>query len=174
MQRLTISMDDELAARFDLLIQQRGYANRSEAVRDMIRQMLALHVLKHHPEEEAVGIVSYAYNHHERQLAPRLTNFQHSHSQSMISTLHVHIDESECVETAIFRGKSREVQRLANEMMALPCVRHGSLNLIPILKAESLEREHDHLHDHEHSHGDYLHSHPHDHDHHHHEDDHHH
>ena len=86
-------------------------------------------------------MLSYAYNHHERQLAMRMTEYQHEHAGEVISTMHVHATHDECVETVVIRGSAEDVVALSRRLSAEPGVRHGRLNLIPVS-----EKEPDHAH----------------------------
>ena len=147
MQRLPLSIDDELAERFDAYLAEHGYANRSECFRDMLRNQLASEDVKANPDAECVGILSYAYNHHERQLAMRMTEYQHEHAGEVISTMHVHATHEECVESVVIRGKAHHVVSLSQRLSAEPGVRHGSLNLIP-LTPDDRDLAHDHQHEH--------------------------
>lgn len=132
MQRLTISLDDELAEAFDQLMQKRGYANRSEAVRDLLRRELGESDLASGTSKECVAVLSYVFDHHERQLASRLTGLQHDHHDLAIATMHAHISHEDCVETVILRGATRKVQEFAHAVIAESGVRHGEVKLIPV------------------------------------------
>ncbi len=131
MERYTISLDEDLARAFDQLIRSRGYTNRSEAIRDMLRQELERSRLSREEAPHCVASLSYVYNHHERQLAERLTTHQHEAHDLVVSTMHVHLDHDHCLETVILRGPTPEVRRFADALCAERGVRHGSLNLIP-------------------------------------------
>jgi len=137
MNRFTISLDEELAQAFDQLIRSRGYTNRSEAIRDMLRQELEHTRLARQEAPHCVASLSYVYNHHERQLAERLTDHQHHAHDLVVSTMHVHLDHDHCLEAVILRGATEEVRRFADRLSAERGVRHGQLNLIPV-DAESL------------------------------------
>jgi CopG family transcriptional regulator, nickel-responsive regulator len=132
MQRLTISLDDDLAKAFDELIQRRGYANRSEAVRDLLRRELGESDLTSGTAKQCVAVLSYVFDHHERQLSTRLTSLQHDHHDLAIATMHAHISHEDCVETVILRGATREVTDFAQAVIAETGVRHGQVQLIPI------------------------------------------
>lgn len=132
MERFTISLDTELAREFDALIAERGYSNRSEAVRDLLRAQLEQWRQTHDESPHCVASLSYVYNHHERELAERLMAIQHSHHDLMVSTLHAHLDHENCIETAILRGPTREVRRFAEALIAERGVRHGKLNLVAV------------------------------------------
>ncbi len=138
MERFTISLDEELAQAFDQLIRSRGYTNRSEAIRDMLRRELEHARLARQEAPHCVAILSYVYNYHERQLAERLTDHQHHAHDLVVSTMHVHLDHDHCLEAVILRGATQEVRRFADRLSAERGVRHGQLNLIPV-DAESLQ-----------------------------------
>ena len=142
MERFTISLDESLAQEFDALIRARGYANRSEAVRDMLRRELESHRLSREEAPFCVASLAYVYNHHERRLSERLTDLQHRAHDLVVSTMHVHLDHDHCLETLFLRGATTEVRVLAVKISAERGVRHASLNLVP---AES-EGVHDHIH----------------------------
>lgn len=131
MRRLTISVDDALADEFDALIERKGYANRSEAFRDLVRTALNAEDLRGARATHCVATLSYVYNHHERQLATRLTSMQHEHHDVTVAAMHAHLDHDNCIETLILRGATREVQAFADAVMAQTGVRHGRLNLVP-------------------------------------------
>ncbi|MBI2769939.1 MAG: nickel-responsive transcriptional regulator NikR [Burkholderiales bacterium] len=132
MQRFTISLDEELAEEFDKLINQRGYVNRSEAVRDLIRQRLGSAVLDAHQAKWCVATVSYVYDHHEHAVTARLMDLQHEHHDLVISSLHTHLDHDNCMETVILRGPTLAVQDCAGQLTALRGVRHGQVHLLPL------------------------------------------
>lgn len=140
MQRLTISLDDELAAAFDALIQQRGYANRSEAIRDLLRRELGESDLSSGAATECVGVLSYVFDHHARQLSSRLTDMQHEHHDLAIATLHAHISHEDCVEAVILRGGTQQVQAFGQAVIAETGVRHGQLQLIPLAAPKPIWR----------------------------------
>ena len=124
--RFGISIDDRLLRRFDALIGEKGYVNRSEAIRDLIRAALVEEQWAR-GEEEAVGTVTLVYDHHTRDLADRLTEQQHHHHDAIVSTLHVHLDAHHCLEVVVVKGKARDVKRLADELIGTKGVKHGKL-----------------------------------------------
>lgn len=132
MERFTISLDEVLAESFDHLIRERGYANRSEAVRDMIRRELESRRVEKAEAPHCVASLSYVYNHHERRLAERLTDLQHHAHDIVVSSMHVHLDHDNCLETLFLRGHTEEVRAFAEKLSAERGVRHGTLNLIPV------------------------------------------
>jgi CopG family nickel-responsive transcriptional regulator len=132
MDRFTISLDENLATAFDDLIKERGYATRSEAVRDILRSHLQVSEQKRNQKGSCVAALSYVYNHHERELAERLTSIQHEHHELTVSTMHAHLDHEECIETVILKGSINQVRQFADEIIAETGVRHGQLNLISV------------------------------------------
>jgi CopG family transcriptional regulator, nickel-responsive regulator len=132
MDRFTISLDTNLANAFDELIKQRGYATRSEAVRDILRGHLQHSAEKRDARGTCVANLSYVYNHHERELADRLTNIQHAHHELTISTMHAHLDHDQCIESVMLKGPVKRVREFAEEIIAERGVRHGVLNLINV------------------------------------------
>ncbi|MCB1954852.1 MAG: nickel-responsive transcriptional regulator NikR [Rhodocyclaceae bacterium] len=130
MERITISLDGDLATAFDALIAERGYRNRSEAMRDLLRAELERARGGRDDGAFCIAALSYVYNHHERELAERLTGIQHRHHDLTVSTLHAHLDHDNCLECTVLRGPSAEVRRFADALVAERGVRHGSLNLI--------------------------------------------
>lgn len=144
MRRLTISVDDDLADTFDKLVQDKGYENRSEAFRDLVRQALGRASLQDESAKYCVGALSYIYNHHERQLASRLTSMQHDHHDLAVSTLHAHLDHENCIEAVILRGPTQAVLQFADAVQAQPGVRHGNFNPIPIELETAGRRKHVH------------------------------
>lgn len=150
MERFTISLDEQLARQFDELIRQQGYQNRSEAVRDMLRQRLEADRLEQGAAPYCIASLSYVYNHHERDLASRLMTIQHDHHDLGLSTMHVHLDHDNCLETVILRGATAQVRCFAEAMIAERGVRHGQLNLVPV----DMDMQHHHHH------GEHIHSHP--------------
>jgi len=132
MERFTISLDESLAQAFDALIRARGYANRSEAVRDMLRRELDQHRLERQEAPHSVAALSYVYNHHERRLAERLTDLQHHAHDLVVSSMHVHLDHEHCLEALFLRGHTDAVRVFAEKLSAERGVRHGILNLVPV------------------------------------------
>lgn len=152
MERFTISLEDELAKQFDVFIKEKGYSNRSEAMRDLIRTKLEEKRLHANDEGFCVGTLSYVYNHHESELAGRLTSAHHDHHDLTMSTTHVHLDHDNCLEMVILRGPIKDVQNFSDSVMAVRGVRHGNLHMVPITVSEESHHDHDHGHGHSHSH----------------------
>ena len=124
--RFGISINDRLLERFDRLIEEKGYVNRSEAIRDLIRNALVEEAWSKE-DEEAVGTVSLVYDHHTRDLADKLTEHQHSHHKEIVSSLHVHLDAHHCLEVVVLKGKAKDIKRLAEELIGTKGVKHGKL-----------------------------------------------
>ncbi|MDP2183693.1 MAG: nickel-responsive transcriptional regulator NikR [Actinomycetota bacterium] len=122
--RFGISADERLLDRFDALISEKGYVNRSEAIRDLIRNSL-VEELWNVGEERAVGTVTLVYDHHSTDLADKLTEHQHSHHEEIVSTLHIHLDAHHCLEVVVLRGQAKEIKRLADELIGTKGVKHG-------------------------------------------------
>jgi CopG family nickel-responsive transcriptional regulator len=117
--RFGISADERLLERFDALIAEKGYVNRSEAVRDLIRSALVERQWES-GDEETVGTVTLVYDHHASDLAERLTDHE-----EIISTLHIHLDAHHCLEVVVLRGQAREISRLASALIGTKGVKHG-------------------------------------------------
>jgi CopG family transcriptional regulator, nickel-responsive regulator len=146
MDRFTISLSEDLAKAFDQLILRKGYQNRSEAVRDMLRTELETERLARHEAPNCVASLSYVYDHHARDLTERLNSLQHAHHELVLSSMHVHLDHDNCLETVILRGATEQVSRFANALMAERGVRHGKLNVVPVDTDEHGHNHHRHLH----------------------------
>jgi len=153
-ERFTMSVESQLAQEFDEFLKRKGYSNRSEAVRDLIRGALASEQLATGGDGPCVGVLSYMYDHHERELSKRLTQTHHAHYNLTVTTLHMHLDHDLCVESVLLKGNASDVRAFAESVMARPGIRHGQLHRIP-LDAEAAARDpgHDHTHPHGHGHG---------------------
>jgi CopG family nickel-responsive transcriptional regulator len=140
MERFTISLDDDLARAFDAYIAAGGYANRSEAVRDLIRARLESTTTYVADHGHCVASLSYVYNHEARELAERLAARQHAHHDLTVAAMHVHLDHEDCLETLVLQGPTPTVRDFAATLIAEPGVRHGAVNLVGV------ERAHRHSH----------------------------
>lgn len=141
MQRVTITMEDELLAELDALVSRRGYQNRSEALRDLTRAGLR-QVDPPAPDAACVAALVYVYDHARRDLPNRLANEFHDHHQMAISTLHVHLDPESCLEVTVLRGRAKDVQHMADHVTAERGVRHGQLVMVPHRKSSNLSDRH--------------------------------
>ena len=126
--RIGVAIDSDLLEKFDVLIGQRGYTNRSEAFRDLVREEL---VRKRWDEGEAevVGTVTLVYDHHVRLLSEKLNALQHDHHQNILSTIHVHLDHDNCLEVLIVKGKGKDVRKIADALISTKGVKHGRLTV---------------------------------------------
>jgi CopG family nickel-responsive transcriptional regulator len=146
MRRITISVDESLAKQFDDLIERHGYQNRSEAFRDLVRERLEQERKTMHETRFCVATVNYIYNHHERELASRLVTLQHDHHDLCVSTMHVHLDHENCLETTILRGTFKAVSAFANSLVAQSSVRHGNIHIVPVEMDVPSRKQHSHFH----------------------------
>ena len=152
MERFTMSLEDKLAEEFDAFIQKKGYSNRSEAMRDLIRSALEKEQLKQAASGHCIAALSYVYNHHESELASRVTSTHHHHHDLTLSTMHVHMDHDNCLETVILQGHVGEVQEFADSILAVRGVRHGHLHMIATDEETTTHHDHKHGHDRSHTH----------------------
>jgi len=128
LSRIGVAIDSELLRKFDQLISSRGYTNRSEAFRDMIRDELVQKSWES-PDSQVVGTVTMVYDHHVRMLNEKLNDLQHDHHEQILSTLHVHLDHDNCLEVVIVKGKASAVQAIADKLISTKGVKHGRLIL---------------------------------------------
>ncbi len=126
--RFGVSMEKSLLDEFDSLCSSKGYANRSEAIRDMIRNLLIENALQDE-NTEGVGALTLVYNHHQRELEEKLTEYQHHHLHAIISSVHVHLNPHLCLEVLLLRGKAKEIKKIADGLIATKGVQHGKLVL---------------------------------------------
>lgn len=123
--RFGVSMSEELLEKFDRIMVQKGYANRSEALRDLVREVLVQREWQ--SNEQVVGVVTLLYDHHVRNLEAALTEVQHEHHEQILSTMHIHLDHDNCLEIVAVRGKGRQIEEIATKLIGLKGVRHGKL-----------------------------------------------
>ncbi|HYH01594.1 MAG TPA: nickel-responsive transcriptional regulator NikR [Bacillota bacterium] len=126
LQRFGVSIDTALLDQFDKLIAAKGYTNRSEAIRDLMRDFLI--------EEEwqggsgvAVGTITLVYNHHQREMADKLTDLQHQYHDHIVSVLHVHLDAHNCLEVLVVKGEKTAIQTIAGRLISTKGVKHCKL-----------------------------------------------
>ena len=152
MQRVTITIDDELMRELDRIIAAQGYQNRSEAIRDLARAGLRQAAAESGGASDCVAALVYVYDHNARQLSKRLADTFHEHHEMSLASMHSHLDHDSCMEVTILRGKTGKVQHFAEHVIAERGVRHGRLVLVPtemLIKPHSHEEgEHDHPHPH--------------------------
>ncbi|HUS71710.1 MAG TPA: nickel-responsive transcriptional regulator NikR, partial [Sedimentisphaerales bacterium] len=128
-ERIGVSLDKKLLSMFDKLIAKQGYQNRSEAIRDLIRRQLSGERLQN-PKARAVGAVFLVYDHHSTKLMRKLTDLQHSHILQTISSMHIHLDEHDCLEVIVLRGQVGEINKMADSLLSLKDVKLGRTNLL--------------------------------------------
>jgi CopG family nickel-responsive transcriptional regulator len=134
--RFGVAMDRPLLERFDAIVAERG-VTRSEILRDLVRAEVARSQVK--GGAPAVATLTLVYDHHVRELTEKLTEFQHQLGEGVRSTLHIHLDHDRCLEVIVMRGRSDELKRVADRMLATRGVTHGGLELIA-------DEDHDHDH----------------------------
>jgi CopG family nickel-responsive transcriptional regulator len=139
MQRITVTIDDDLLAGIDRLMATRGYASRSEALRDILRARLDREATAS-PASPCIATLSYVYDHETRALARRLIHAQHDRHDLAIASLHVHLDHDTCLEVAVLRGPTGEVTRPADMLTAQRGVRHAALHVVPVTVTEARHR----------------------------------
>ena len=124
--RFGISLEKTLIERFDRLIKKKGYANRSEAIRDLIRDSLVTEEWES-LSAETVGIITLVYSHDTRELTDNLTDFQHLYHNLIISAMHIHLDEHNCLEAIVVKGKAMDIKIIADRLIGTKGVKHGKL-----------------------------------------------
>lgn len=145
MQRITITIDDDLLETIDALAARKGYATRSEAMRDLIRSAAATEAAAQ-GDAPCIGVLDYVYDHETRTLAQRLAATFHAHHGLSVSTLHLHLDRGSCLEVAVLAGPASQIRALADAVTAQRGVRHGNLHVVP----ETPVSRHHHHKPHEH------------------------
>ncbi|AFM25537.1 nickel-responsive transcriptional regulator NikR [Desulfomonile tiedjei] len=126
--RFGVSIPDDLLERFDELISNKGYTNRSEAIRDLIRDRLVDHEWSQ-STHDVVGTVTVVYNHEQSDLAQKLTEIQHTKHDLIVSAVHVHLDQHNCLEVLIMRGGSEEVRKAGEQLISTRGVKHGKITM---------------------------------------------
>ena len=133
LERIGVSLDKELLSMFDELIGKRGYQSRSEALRDLVRKELSEERLSE-PKAKGVAAVFLVYDHNSTKLTDKLITLQHSHSLAsslqVISSLHVHLDEHDCLEVIVIRGQVGEINKVAQSILSMKGVKLGRLNIV--------------------------------------------
>ena len=126
--RFGVSIPNSLLKDFDGLIGGKGYQNRSEAIRDLIRDSLVKEEWRE-GKQEMVGTVALVYSHHTRELSRLLTRMQHDHYKTILSTLHIHLDEHNCLEVLVVKGRGGEIKKISDRLIGIRGVKHGKLSL---------------------------------------------
>jgi CopG family transcriptional regulator, nickel-responsive regulator len=128
LERIGISLEDDLLARFDRLSAEKGYVNRSEAIRDLIRDALVQREWSESAaREERVAVVTLVYDHDSSSLAQKLAHIQHENHKAVVSALHVHLDEHNCLEVLVLRGRAKDVVSMGEGLVSTKGVKHGKV-----------------------------------------------
>ena len=144
MQRVTITIDDDLVEELERYMAARGYANRSEAIRDLARSGLQQSSAQAGGPQQCVAALIYVYDHHQRELPKRLTRDFHDHHDLAQATLHVHLDQERCMEVTVLKGRGSDVRELADHVIAERGVRHGQVVYLPATAHDHEDGEHGH------------------------------
>ncbi|MBU0497829.1 MAG: nickel-responsive transcriptional regulator NikR [Candidatus Thermoplasmatota archaeon] len=131
--RFGVSIEPDLLKKFDRMMKKKGYSNRSEAIRDIIREHLVIEHVQD-PSVMVIGTLTVVYDHHTDPLIDRLLQIQHDHFQEILTTTHIHIDHSTCLEVLVLRGIAQHIQKLADSIKALKGIKYGEL----VITAKSL------------------------------------
>jgi CopG family transcriptional regulator, nickel-responsive regulator len=126
--RFGVSIDERLLKQFDTLIDEKGYVNRSEAIRDLIRNMIVSEDTAD-PDADTIGTLTLVYSHEARELSDKLNDIQHHNYNNIVSSTHIHLDEHNCLEVLILRGKAAIVKSIADKLLSIKNVRHGKLTI---------------------------------------------
>jgi CopG family nickel-responsive transcriptional regulator len=129
LERIGVSLDSKLLSKFDKIIAKQGYQNRSEAIRDLVRQQLSREHLSN-PKAKAIAAIFIVYDHHATKLAERLIALQHSHLLQAISSMHVHLDEHDCLEIVVLRGQAGQINKVGERILSMKGVKLGRINII--------------------------------------------
>lgn len=138
LERIGISLEEDLLARFDEHIAEKGYVNRSEAIRDLIRDALVQREWVRSPDrEERVAVVTLVYDHDSASLPQKLAHIQHENHRAVVSALHVHLDPHNCLEVLVLRGKASEIQSMGDGLVSTRGVKHGKV--VPATTGQNLK-----------------------------------
>lgn len=146
--RFSVSVPEDLLLAFDELVDRRGASkNRSEAIRDLIRAALVEDECEQ-PGAQIMGTLTIVYNHHANDLQEKLDEIQHAHFENVISTMHVHLDPHNCLETIVIRGEAQLVQDIANRILGTKGVKTGRLvqTTVADVRSHADDCEHGHFH----------------------------
>ena len=124
--RFGVSIPEELLEKFDRIIEEKGYVNRSEAIRDLMRDFIIRHEWEV-GDKEVAGTITMLYNHDEADVVKELLDLQHDYLQEIVSSIHVHMDEHNCLEVVIVKGKAKRIKEIADRLLSLKGVKHGKL-----------------------------------------------
>jgi CopG family transcriptional regulator, nickel-responsive regulator len=124
--RFGVSIEPDLLTKFDKKIKKEGYTNRSEAIRDMIRKDLITEKTQH-PNEISIGTLTMIYDHHTGNLTKKLLDIQHDQHTEILTTTHIHVDHNNCLEVLVLKGKTKNIQKLADSIRSQKGIKHGEL-----------------------------------------------
>lgn len=144
MQRVTVTIDEELMSALDRYMEAGGHQNRSEAVRDLVRAGLLKEPKTDDGGRACVAALVYVYDHETRQLSKKLVHDHHTHAEMSIATLHVHLDAASCLEVSLLKGQKSEVEHFASHLIGERGVRYGQLVVVPAEPEEDGETAHGH------------------------------
>jgi CopG family nickel-responsive transcriptional regulator len=136
LERIGISLEQDLLAQFDKLIAEKGYVNRSEAVRDLIRESLVQREWASRGREEKVAVVTLVYDHDSASLTQKLAHIQHENHRAVVSALHVHLDPHNCLEVLVLRGRGKDVSAMGDGLVSTKGVKYGKV--VPATTGEGL------------------------------------
>lgn len=125
--RFGVSLDQKLLQTFDRHIERRRYTNRSEALRDLIRDNLVGE--EWDENKDTVGTITFVYDHHVRDLTAKLTDIQHDHQGRILSGMHVHLDHDHCLEVLVVKGRGSDIKQVADALVSVKGVKHGKLTM---------------------------------------------
>ena len=128
LERFGVSMESELIKGFDKLVDKKGYPNRSEAIRDLVRNLMVEEEAKL-GTKEVIGTITIVYSHDTHDLTDTLNHIQHHSHEQIVSTVHVHLDEHNCLEVLIVKGKGEEIKKIADRLISTKGVKHGKLTI---------------------------------------------
>ena len=126
--RFGVSLEPEMLKKFDKLIRKKGYGSRSEAIRDLIRDETVKQILENE-NEPVIGTLTIVYDHDASNVTNKLLDVQHSHHKNISSTMHLHLDEHNCLEVLVVSGKVKDVQSIADSITSIKGVKHGKLTV---------------------------------------------
>jgi len=130
-ERIGVSLDEGLLGRFDELVAGQGYPNRSEAIRDLIRDRLSAEELGK-PNARAIAGVFLVYDHHLGGLSQKMIDLQHNHLLQTVSSLHVHLDREDCLEVVILKGKVKDIAQVSDRLTSLKGVKLSRVNILAL------------------------------------------
>ncbi len=128
LQRFGITVPEHLLNEYDRMLSEKGYKNRSEAIRDLIREKLVEEAWnKRHSTEIVAGTMALVYDHHAKGLSDTLIALQHEYYDIIMATIHIHLDTNNCLEVLVLKGEAWKLQRLGNQLSALRGIKHSKL-----------------------------------------------